>query len=320
MSDAPDQHPFQQWVDAARPRAELWRTIAGAALAVVIWVVWTTVLILIGVGMGVITPGALEALFGVSDYPLTYMETLAGLVVGLATIWGFAFGVWATVKLLHKRELDTVVAWNGRFSLGQFGIGCVIAAGYLGVSLGVSVASGHAPRRSDLEIGTWLLALGPIAIVVFTQAASEELMFRGYLPQQLAARFGHPVVWGLLPSVMFGFMHAANAPGSATYTIYYIVIASIMGMVMMGMVWRTGSLAAAMGFHFINNVGAFTVAGADGGPSSLSLFVWTPEQQMSGAPTDLLLAGVLLAFVLSPWAPLPKGQALARRNETRAAP
>ena len=35
---------------------------------------------------------------------------------------------------------------------------------------------------------------------------------------------------------------------------------------------------------------------------------------------DWPLIGLLLAFVLSPFAPLPKGQALARRNETRAAP
>ncbi len=32
------------------------------------------------------------------------------------------------------------------------------------------------------------------------------------------------------------------------------------------------------------------------------------------------MVGLLLAFVLSPFAPLPKGQPLARRNETRAAP
>jgi membrane protease YdiL (CAAX protease family) len=188
------------------------------------------------------------------------------------------------------------------------------------VSVTVSVASGHVPRRSELEIATWLMMLAPIAIVVFAQAASEELMFRGYLPQQLAARFRHPIAWGLLTSVLFGFMHSANAPGSQVYTIYYIAIATVMGLVMTAMVWRTGSIAAAIGFHFSNNIGALTVAGGDTGPSSLALFVWTQDQLMAGASAELLLIGVLLAFVLSPWAPLPKGQPRARRNETRAAP
>ena len=184
----------------------------------------------------------------------------------------------------------------------------------------LSFVSGNAPRQSELELGTWLLALGPIALVVFFQAASEELVFRGYLPQQIAARFGSAFAWGFLPSVAFGLMHAANSPANQTYAIYYVVIATIMGMVMMAMVWRTGSLAAAIGFHFINNIGALLLAGADSGPSSIALFVWTPDQLMNGASFELLLMGLLLAFVLSPFAPLPKGQALARRNETRAAP
>jgi membrane protease YdiL (CAAX protease family) len=40
-------------------------------------------------------------------------------------------------------------------------------------------------------------------LVVFFQAASEELVFRGYLPQQLAARGDSPLVWGFLPSFVF---------------------------------------------------------------------------------------------------------------------
>ena len=320
MSEGPDVHPFQQWVDIARPRAQLWRTAVGIVLIALAWFAWSMALLLVAIGMGLVKPEAFQAMFGTADIPLTYLDTVLMLLIALATIWGFSFGVWAVVKLLHKRQLDTVVAWNRRFSLSQFGAGCIIAMGYLCISMAWSFASGNAPRRSELEFGTWLIALGPIALVVFIQAASEELVFRGYLPQQIAARFTSPLLWGFLPSVLFGLMHAANSPGSQTYAMYYVAIATIMGLVMMAMVWRTGSLAAAIGFHFINNIGALTVAGADSGPSSLALFVWTPEQLMHGASVELLLIGLLLAFVLSPVAPLPKGQALARRNETRAAP
>lgn len=320
MSESSDLHPFQQWVDAARPRHQLWRTLVGLLLIAAAWVVWTFALILFAIGSNLIDADAFSVMFGMAESRLSYVQTLTVLFVALATLWGFSIGVWAALKLLHKRQLDTLVAWNRRFSLSQFGIGCAIAAGYLAVSLAWSVASGNAPRRSELEISTWLLALGPIALVIFLQAASEELIFRGYLPQQLAARFGSPLVWGLLPSVGFGLMHAANSPGNETYAIYYVVIASIMGMVMLAMVWRTGSLAAAIGFHLVNNVGALVLAGPDNGPSSLALFVWRQDQLMHGASTELLLIGLLLAFVLSPFSPLPKGQALARRNETRAAP
>lgn len=320
MSEGSDLHPFHQWVEAARPRHQLWRTLVGLLIIAVIWFVWTFALILFAIGSKVISPDAFNVMFGMAESRLSYVQTLTVLFVALATLWGFSIGVWAALKLLHKRQLDTLVAWNRRFSLSQFGIGCGIAAGYLAVSLAWSVASGNAPRRSELEISTWLLAFGPIALVIFLQAASEELIFRGYLPQQLAARFGSPLVWGLLPSVAFGLMHAANSPGNETYAIYYVVIASIMGMVMLAMVWRTGSLAAAIGFHLVNNVGALVLTGPDNGPSSLTLFVWRQDQLMHGASTELLLIGLLLAFVLSPFSPLPKGQALTRKKETRAAP
>ncbi|MET0370116.1 MAG: CPBP family intramembrane glutamic endopeptidase [Sphingobium sp.] len=314
MSDLQGETPFQRWVDAARPRAQIWRTIVGIILIGVIWMVWTLALMFGSIGLGLVDPDAFQAMFGMADIPLTYTDTIVMLLISLATIWGFSLGVWLVARLLHKRSFSSVVAWDRRFSLSQFGVGCLIAAGYLAVSMTWSFVSGHAPTRSELALETWLLALAPVAIVVFVQAASEELVFRGYLPQQLAGRFGSAIVWGFIPSVLFGLMHAANSPGNQTYALYYIAIASIMGMVMMAMVWRTGSLAAAIGFHFINNVGALTLAGSDQGPSSIALFVWTPEQMMASASGELLIIGLLLAFVFSPFAPLPKGQSLARRK------
>ncbi|RYG23841.1 MAG: CPBP family intramembrane metalloprotease, partial [Burkholderiales bacterium] len=278
MSDLQGETAFQQWVDAARPRAQIWRTVVGIILIGVIWMVWTLALMFGSIGLGLVDPDTFQAMFGMADVPLTYTDTIVMLLISLATIWGFSLGVWLVARLLHKRSFSSVVAWDRRFSFSQFGVGCLIAAGYLAVSMTWSFVSGHAPKRSELALETWLLALAPVAIVVFVQAASEELVFRGYLPQQLAGRFGSAIVWGFIPSVLFGLMHAANSPGNQTYALYYIAIASIMGMVMMAMVWRTGSLAAAIGFHFINNVGALTLAGSDQGPSSIALFVWTPEQ------------------------------------------
>ena len=319
MNDSPEthafqSHPFQQWVDLAKPRAQMWRTIVGVILIGLIWMAWTLVLMFGAVGLRLVRPEAFQAMFGMADIPLTYSDTMTMLLIALATIWGFMFGVWLVAKWIHKRPFMSVVAWDRRFSLSQFGIGCAIAAGYLAVSMGWSFVSGNAPRRSDLALETWVMALAPIGLVVLLQAASEELVFRGYVPQQLAARFGSPIVWGFIPSVLFGLMHAANSPGNQTYALYYVAIATIMGMVMLAMVWRTGSLAAAIGFHFINNIGALTLAGADQGPSSIALFVWSPDQLTASASTELLIIGLLLAFVLSPFVPLPKGQALARRK------
>ena len=73
-----------------------------------------------------------------------------------------------------------------------------------------------------------------------------------------------------------------------------------------------------MGFHVFNNIGAMLVVGLGGG-TPVSLFTLSYGDVLASAPTDLLALGLLLAFVLSPYAPLPKGQPL-RRKDTRAAP
>lgn len=321
MSETPDLHPFHQWVDAARPRGELWRTIIGTLIIVGAWIGWTLLLMLVAIGGGLISRDALGAVLGASYSTLGYWDTIIALLVALGTIWGFAIGVWLAVKFLHARQLDTVVSWDRRFSLREFGVGCFLALIYLIASIVISAVTGHLPRRSNVDIDQWLLSLGPIAVVIFLQGASEELVFRGYLPQQLAARFRNPLVWGLLPSIVFGTMHAGNMPGDPSFMPFLIISATVLGLVMMATVWRTGSLAAAMGLHFVNNVVALTVAGSDSGSSTVALFVWSPGEMMNTASADLLVMGLLLAFVLSPWAPLPKkAQPLARKNETRAAP
>ncbi len=179
MSEGPKAHPFQQWVDLAKPRAQLWRTAVGVILVSLAWFAWSMVLILVAVGIGLVKPEAFQAMFGTADIPLTYLDTVVMLLIALATIWGFSFGVWAVVKLLHKRQLDTVVGWNRRFSLSQFGAGCIIAAGYLAVSMTWSFVSGNAPRRSALELGTWLIALGPIALVVSRAQGSAMKLSAG---------------------------------------------------------------------------------------------------------------------------------------------
>ncbi len=105
----------------------------------------------------------------------------------------------------------------------------------------------------------------PIAVVIFTQAASE----RADVP-----RVSAPAAGGALPqSAGVGLapvgavrLHARSecARSSACLcTLYYVAIAAVMGTGDDGDGLAHGQLAAAMGFHFINNIGALTVAGTD---------------------------------------------------------
>lgn len=313
------EHPFQRWVDAARPRIQLWRTALGAILVVVIWLVWTLVVGAVAVGFGFISRGAMASVMGQSDAPLSYLDVVVTTGVLFATFWGLWFGVWAAVRLLSKRSFVSVISHDRRIRLGQFAVGMTLAAGYLAAGMALSAFSGVAPQRSSLPTETWLMSFAPLAILIFLQSAGEELFFRGYLTQQLAARVRHPLVWGLAPSLCFGMAHASNGGGDVQFMAYYVVAATMLGLVMTATAWRTGGLSAAMGFHFVNNIGALLVLSVSGSTPPVSLFVISLPDALGSAPTDLLMLGLLLAFVLSPFAPLPKGQPL-RRNDTRAAP
>lgn len=313
------EHPFQRWIDAARPRTQLWRTALGGAIIVMVWLVWTTVFGVFAISIGLTTREAIATVMGQAKASLTYMETVRATGVIFATFWGLWIGVWLAVRLLSRRSFTSIVAHDRHARLGQFAVGMALAAGYFAVNLAMSLASGITPQRSTLPVESWLITFAPLVILIFLQSAGEELFFRGYLTQQLAARVRHPLVWGLLPSLAFGIAHAANGGDDMMYGVYYVVAASLLGMVMTVTVWRTGGLSAAIGFHVVNNIGAFLVVGAAGSQQPISLFELNQQDALASAPTDLLMLGLLLAFVLSPFAPLPKGQSL-RRNDTRAAP
>ena len=314
------EHPFQRWADAARPYAQLWRTLLGAVIVVGVWLVWTLVAGLVAVaGIGLISRETLSSVMGRSDAPLTYNDIVMATGVLFATFWGLWFGVWGVVRLLHKRGLASVISYDRRVRGGQFLVGMTLAAAYLAAGMAMSALSGAVPQRSSLPLETWLVAFAPLAVLIFLQSAGEELFFRGYLTQQLAARVRNPFVWGFLPAIAFGAAHAGNGGNDVQFAAYYVVAATMLGLVMTAMVWRTGGLSAAMGFHFVNNIGALLVVNVAGSAPPVSLFVISLPEAMGSAPSDLLMLGLLLAFVLSPYAPLPKGQAL-RRNDTRAAP
>ncbi len=313
------EHPFQRWIDAARPRTQLWRTVLGAVIIVVVWMVWTLIAGGVAVRTGLTTREALMTVMGQADAVLSYPEVVKATGVLFATFWGLWFGVWAAVRVLSKRSFASVVSHDRRVRLGQFAVGMALAGGYLAAGVALSAVSGMAPHWSNLPVETWLISFAPLAVLILLQSAGEELFFRGYLTQQFAARFHHPLVWGLLPSLAFGIAHAANGGGDLMFGLSYVVAASMLGMVMTAMVWRTGGLSAAMGFHFVNNIGALLVTSVVGSAPPVSLFMQSQADAVGSAPTDLLVLGLLLAFVLSPLAPLPRGQPL-RRNETRAAP
>ena len=123
---------------------------------------------------------------------------------------------------------------------------------------------------SNLDPRLWLMLL-PLSLGgILLQTGSEELLFRGYLQQTLAARFDARWIWMGVPAVLFGIGHyqpgvaGANAPVIVAWAICF-------GLAAADLTARAGTLGPALALHMINNTGALLFVSVKGEMSGLSL-------------------------------------------------
>jgi hypothetical protein len=121
------------------------------------------------------------------------------------------------------------------------------------------------------------LALAPLALAaLLVQTGAEELFYRGYVQQQVAARFDNPWVWLTLPNVLFALAHW-DMEGAFVQNAQYVLWAFCFGLAASDLTARTGAIGAAVGFHLVNNVYAFAFfAPLEGPDSGLALFLFAP--------------------------------------------
>jgi membrane protease YdiL (CAAX protease family) len=251
---------FDRFVAPARARPGIWRLMGGVALTIAIYAV--TITILFGGIAAVAGPEALAALLS----SIASGGSPIGVLVLLATFTGMAVGPMAAVRVLHDRPIGSLFGPGLR---AGFTVGA--AAGFLVLAASLLLPSGL-PVARNTPTDLFLTYL-PFALVgLLLQTGAEELLFRGYLQQQLAARFDHPVMWMVLPSVLFGLLHLD--PASTGPNAWWIVAATgLFGLIAADLTRVTGNIGAAWGLHMVNNVFAVLIVAVEGSLSGLSLWV-----------------------------------------------
>jgi membrane protease YdiL (CAAX protease family) len=300
---------FESYIASGGRRAGFWRVLLGALVIGLFWVAGT-----IGV---LVSWGALN----VARYGLDAAgERLASVAEGgdpmlvavmLLTFAGVWLGVFITVRLLHGQRFWTLFAPDGEVRTGDLlkGLGLSAAFALASVPVGMSIAE---PVATALPGGEWLAYALALLALVFVQATAEELMFRGYLLQQLALRSRNPLVWAGIPSALFGALHWANAP-TGELAAYYVGATFLIGLALAALVWKTGSLWASIGVHVGFNAVGLTVVGTDGLLSGAQLYLFPEDELISLMRIDLVVTALMLAFILSRWAPFgPPGDRRAR--------
>lgn len=229
--------------------------------------------------------------------PLTYAMLLISFLFIIA-----AFLV--IQKALHKRTFTSLLTaasrfrWNRLlFAVIAYGI---ITAGFLLLSLNTA--------PDDIEFTFDAARFWPYLIVTLIfipwQAASEEIMFRGYFTQFAGRYLGYIIsnkyLWAFITmcitSALFVLPHMANpevmAEGPKMLPLYFI-----MGMFFALLVYIDGGLESAIGVHTVNNIFAATIMGY---PDSAlpTPTVWMSKTPPSGDVTGLLLIAFVTLVVM----------------------
>ncbi len=252
--------PYETLITPARARPELWRIAAGVIVALVVYV-----LLLMSYGLSIDR---------ISGAPDTFVEMIDGSspadTMGfLLTFLFMIAGTLTAAILLHGRGLLSLLGPLPYFARdGLRAMAALIALYAVVTLLPPYVMEDLTP---NLEVSAWLILLPISLTLVLIQVSAEEIFFRGYLQSQLAARFASPVIWIVLPSVLFGALHYSSADyGDAAWLV--ALWATAFGIFAADLTARTGTLGPAIALHFVNNVSALLFMSLDGPLSGLALY------------------------------------------------
>lgn len=281
MTDRP-YAAHETLVAPARPGAALWRLLLGLGVAAVIIFGLNSVLQMAVIALAPVGWAA-DLVAGHRPGPMLILLGSFGFVT---------IAVFAAAHLVQRRAPLGLIGPPG-IALWQFwrvlrlllllGVALLILPPY---DMG-------APLLPNLPLMRWvlLLPLGLVAILI--QTSSEEILFRGYLQQALAARFSHPAVWLTVPSVLFAMGHFVPAEAGSNAALIAIW-AGCFGILMGDLTARAGTLGPAIAVHFFNNVTALLIFAVPESLNGLSLFILP----FSSADTGPMRAWLAVDFVL----------------------
>ena len=273
------------FVAPARTKAQLWRIPFGIVLVAAFFMMLSQMVF--GTVLNLLGPELANDIQ--SDGPI-------GLSAGSAIFFLLQLGLLGVSAamvcvVLHQRRPMSLIGAPG-LALRQFVAVSVVLAVVIAALWILPPYGFGEPLERNMPLGRWLLLL-PIGLVaVLIQTSAEEVLFRGYLQQQMAARFSSPFLWMFIPSAIFGALHyVPESAGSNALTI--AVFAGVFGLVTADLTARAGTLGPAIAVHFFNNVQA--------------ILLTSPPDEMSGLALYLLPFGMADEAAMAAWLPVDLG-------------
>ncbi|MEM9778582.1 MAG: type II CAAX endopeptidase family protein [Pseudomonadota bacterium] len=274
------------------PRATLWRMLLVLIAAILGQVVATVVLF---PAFAFAASRITGAPFGPTFNDISLLTTPLGLVAALSSFAGSALFVWAAVRWLHKIDPRSLLSFAGRFDWRDMGLGfaAVLAIG----AVAVAVTLPFQDYTPNAPWSLWLVWALPVLLVTFIQVFTEELIFRGYLQSQLAARFASPLICIGGPSLLFGAAHIGNAAAFGSNAWLVLLAPTLVGLIAADITIRTGGIGAATGIHLGNNIIGLLFVAVPGPFGVVSLYLHPIDLADASSVRPLILINLAVIVI-----------------------
>ncbi len=200
-----------------------------------------------------------EAAKIIAENPATGIFNLgidSNLLLALSLI-PFAFSlvaIFVLIKPFHKRSYMTLFSGTSSIRWKRFFVGAFIWLILISADLALSYFIDPDNFKFNFNANSFLILFIVSIVLIPIQASTEEIMFRAYMAQGVAAISKNRILVIIIPSVLFGLMHSFN-PEIKEYGFWimmpqYIIIGLLFGLITV----LDDGIELAMGAHSINNV------------------------------------------------------------------
>lgn len=286
---------FKEFYAPAIATNSIWRLLAGMVVLVVVYFVFMfLVFATLGAYILSLVKSGPDSIY--SEIRNVAEGTEPGSVILLLlTFIGMFLGVLLAAKLVHSRGLRSLLGPNWAEFIRNFRIAFAIVV--ILTLISIPIFSIIEPPVKNMQLSIWVSWMLLGAPLLLLQVTSEELVFRGYMQQQLAARFDSRWIWLVLPSVCFGMLHYdPETLGSNAWIV--VVHTTLFGLIAADVTTRTGNLGAAIGLHFANNLFALTIVSLDGSLSGLGLYKTSFHVSDEAAIRNVLVPDLIFVLLL----------------------
>ncbi|MEM7470656.1 MAG: type II CAAX endopeptidase family protein [Pseudomonadota bacterium] len=280
---------FEAFVAPAKDYPQIWRLLLGVLVSALVYIV---PILLIFVLAGIFLP---ERVFEF-QMALTEASTPSAMFILLSTFFFMGLAAVAAAGI-HRRGLASLIG-PFRPACRNFSRAIIVCAlVYPAIGWLSSFAIPDEPTQ-NMAFNRWLSLLPYALPLLLIQVGAEELLFRGYLMQALAARFRSALIWFILPAILFGAMHY-NPEIDPILAVATIGATTVFGVAAADLTRVTGNLGAAIGFHLANNFFALFVVAIAGELSGLALY--HSAYTLDDVDALLPLTGVSIIIIAVVW-------------------